>query len=371
MSNAGKNVWATISANAAGVWPEANRAQAAGSGGRRPRSMARKVRHIEALDAEGPSDKTQTHYLRYTSVRVLPHEYCERVYPLEYHEALNYCAYQKGTDTCQGDSGGPLFAKSTSGTYVQVGVVSHGIGCAQEGAPGVYARVDAYAPWLTKAVASDEGYSDLSVAPLQESIPKPEDNMSPLFIPLSWPGHTEIAAIYVIHGHADIRQGARVRVEKVLRHAEYDDKLIFNDIAILLMEKPFRYGTEVKPICFPTKPLNAYNKNAVIAVGNTADHLQFTIVKIQPNDVCEKIYSDSYRKDKTYCAFRNDTGACFGDSGSPLFMQAGNVPYVQVGIVSHGFSCESAIVYAKVEGYIDWVVNATRSLKGYRNLSAQ
>lgn len=146
---------------------------------------------IEALVAgwgrQYEGDKTQTHYLRYTSVRVLPHEYCERVYPLEYHEALNYCAYQKGTDTCQGDSGGPLFAKSTSGTYVQVGVVSHGIGCAQEGAPGVYARVDAYAPWLTKAVASDEGYSDLSVAPLQESIPKPEDNMSPLFIPLSWP----------------------------------------------------------------------------------------------------------------------------------------------------------------------------------------
>lgn len=190
--------------------------------------------------------------------------------------------------------------------------------------------------------------------------------------------NTEIAAIHVIHGHADIRWGARVRVAKVLRHAEYDDKLIFNDIAILLVEKPFRYGTEVKPICFPTKPLNAYNKNAVIAgwgklseFGNTADHLQFTIVKIQPNEVCEKIYRDSYRKDKTYCAFRNDTGACFGDSGSPLFMQAGNVPYVQVGIVSHGFSCESAIVYAKVEGYIDWVVNATRSLKGYRDLSAQ
>uniref|UniRef100_A0A224YKP5 Tick serine protease n=1 Tax=Rhipicephalus zambeziensis TaxID=60191 RepID=A0A224YKP5_9ACAR len=191
-------------------------------------------------------------------------------------------------------------------------------------------------------------------------------------------GDTEIVAIYVIYGHADISRGARVRVAKLLRHQKYDDKLIFNDIAILLVEKPFRYGVEVKPICFPTKPLNAYNKNAVIAgwgklseFGNTSDHLQFTIVKIQPNEVCEKLYTDSYRKDITYCAFHNDTGSCFGDSGSPLFMQADKGRYTQVGIVSHGFSCESPIVYAKVEGFIDWVVNAIRSLKGYKDLAPQ
>ncbi|KAL1484204.1 hypothetical protein MTO96_032691 [Rhipicephalus appendiculatus] len=188
----------------------------------------------------------------------------------------------------------------------------------------------------------------------------------------------KLPPIYVIHGHADISRGARVRVAKLLRHQKYDDKLIFNDIAILLVEKPFRYGVEVKPICFPTKPLNAYNKNAVIAgwgklseFGNTSDHLQFTIVKIQPNEVCEKLYTDSYRKDITYCAFHNDTGSCFGDSGSPLFMQADKGRHTQVGIVSHGYSCESPIVYAKVEGFIDWVVNAIRSLKGYKDLAPQ
>ncbi|KAL1484206.1 hypothetical protein MTO96_032692 [Rhipicephalus appendiculatus] len=131
-------------------------------------------------------DKTPRHYLHYTSLRILPHEYCERVYPIEYHEGVNYCAYQKGSDTCKGDSGGPLFAKSTNGTYVQVGIISHGIGCAQEGKPGVYARVDAYASWLTEAVASDEGYKDLIVDPVVASLLTPEDNVSPLFYPLVW-----------------------------------------------------------------------------------------------------------------------------------------------------------------------------------------
>ncbi|CAB9527051.1 Plasminogen (Fragment) [Seminavis robusta] len=63
------------------------------------------------------------------------------------NEEIVFCAGDMpggGKDACLGDSGGPIV--DAYGT--QVGLVSWGIGCAQEYRPGVYARVSAISQWL-------------------------------------------------------------------------------------------------------------------------------------------------------------------------------------------------------------------------------
>ncbi|MEV0714174.1 trypsin-like serine protease [Asanoa sp. NPDC050611] len=59
-----------------------------------------------------------------------------------------------GIDTCQGDSGGPMFKRNASNEWVQVGITSWGIGCAQPNAPGVYTEVRYFAADILAAAVS-------------------------------------------------------------------------------------------------------------------------------------------------------------------------------------------------------------------------
>jgi secreted trypsin-like serine protease len=57
-------------------------------------------------------------------------------------------------DSCQGDSGGPLARSGADGCPILVGLVSYGWPrCGENGFPGVYTRVAAYAPWIRLTTA--------------------------------------------------------------------------------------------------------------------------------------------------------------------------------------------------------------------------
>ncbi|XP_069328138.1 serine protease 44-like [Eulemur rufifrons] len=58
------------------------------------------------------------------------------------------CGYNaQGKDACQGDSGGPLVCELND-TWIQVGIVSWGIGCSLKGIPAVYTEVSFYKDWV-------------------------------------------------------------------------------------------------------------------------------------------------------------------------------------------------------------------------------
>jgi secreted trypsin-like serine protease len=80
--------------------------------------------------------------LQELQVPVVSDAECDRAYQGGVVVEVELCAGDRGVDSCQGDSGGPLFVTTSSGAYVQVGVVSWGFKCGKEHFPGVYAEVN-------------------------------------------------------------------------------------------------------------------------------------------------------------------------------------------------------------------------------------
>ena len=76
--------------------------------------------------------------------------------------AAMLCAGAPGKDACQGDSGGPLIL--TYGEPLLVGIVSWGMGCAENNHPGLYVRIDRdhYLDWIGRAMRAAPNVNSLN-----------------------------------------------------------------------------------------------------------------------------------------------------------------------------------------------------------------
>nr|ATU82461.1 venom S1 protease with CUB domain 8 [Lethocerus distinctifemur] len=87
--------------------------------------------------------------LRKVSLDVIDPSSCLEVYgPEKIEPGQQICTYSRGKDACQFDSGGPLLHASASGRLHLLGVISHGIGCAERNTPSVNTRVRPYLGWI-------------------------------------------------------------------------------------------------------------------------------------------------------------------------------------------------------------------------------
>nr|BAL04888.1 serine protease like protein [Antheraea yamamai] len=101
-------------------------------------------------------EKSASQVLLKASLRILSDEKCMESQLAQHLKPMMMCAFSKGKDGCQGDSGGPFLVFQTDGKYVQAGVVSWGIGCANPIYPGVYTKVSYFVDWIQKQTADGE-----------------------------------------------------------------------------------------------------------------------------------------------------------------------------------------------------------------------
>uniref|UniRef100_A0A182XHQ9 CLIP domain-containing serine protease n=1 Tax=Anopheles quadriannulatus TaxID=34691 RepID=A0A182XHQ9_ANOQN len=163
-------------------------------------------------------------------------------------------------------------------------------------------------------------------------------------------------------------------------HERYDEKKIYNDIALVLLQKSVTITEAVRPICLPleakqrTKDLTYYAPfiagwGAVGYNGPTAARLQEAQVVVLPVDQCAfnyKLYFPGQIFDDTVlCAGFPQGGkdSCQGDSGGPLMLpelssNGQYYYYTLIGLISYGYECARAGfpgVYVKVTAYLPWI----------------
>ncbi|NXT95880.1 PRS56 protease, partial [Anhinga rufa] len=99
-------------------------------------------------EAEGPAADV----VMEARVPLLSQETCRGALGRDMLTNAMFCAgyLSGGIDSCQGDSGGPLVCPDPSShRFVLYGITSWGDGCGEQGKPGVYTRVAAFADWLS------------------------------------------------------------------------------------------------------------------------------------------------------------------------------------------------------------------------------
>merc|ERR1712110_416281 len=77
------------------------------------------------------------------------------------HDSFVCAGGINGKDTCKGDGGSPLVcpSKYDPNTYIQAGIVAWGVGCGEDGTPGVYAEVSQATCWIDQAITCHYGSS--------------------------------------------------------------------------------------------------------------------------------------------------------------------------------------------------------------------
>ena len=165
-------------------------------------------------------------------------------------------------------------------------------------------------------------------------------------------------------------EGVTYLIDRMVRHARYDDKLNLNDIALVHLVADEQTDALKADRISTIRLYNGEKLSEGVAVSATGwgrtgpketDRYSPTLQAVDLKSVpCEPAYEGSTTEDML-CASGSRGDSCKGDSGGPLIKTKGKP--VLVGIVSWGKGCADPTkpgVYVRIDGshYLDWIRRA-------------
>ncbi|XP_073824528.1 phenoloxidase-activating factor 2 isoform X2 [Musca autumnalis] len=166
------------------------------------------------------------------------------------------------------------------------------------------------------------------------------------------------------------------RVREIIRHEKYNKGALYNDVALLILEEPFEWQENIRPICLPDPNTN-FDYSRCYATGwgkdkfNRDGQYQVILKKIDlpivPHDKCQSNLRQTrlglyFNLHESFICAGGEKGkdTCKGDGGSPLVcpIPGVNDRFYQAGIVAWGVGCAEENVpgvYANVPYLRPWI----------------
>lgn len=197
-----------------------------------------------------------------------------------------------------------------------------------------------------------------------------------------------LTAAHCLYGNPSLEMKVRVGSDRrhiggllrKIRYAElyplYNPKNLLNDAALILVDAPFVFTSQVK--CIKLQPKGQFpqvNRKALVSgwgmtnaeadkknANSFSTVLRFTTVPIMDFGMCKRYYRKfQMLSSMQICAGyqQGGTDACVGDSGGPLVLDQ-----YQIGVVSWGVSCakpKQPGVYTNVGSVRKWIDEVTQN----------
>ncbi|CAG0901229.1 unnamed protein product [Darwinula stevensoni] len=245
----------------------------------------------------------------------------------------NFLCGESGKDACKGDGGSPLVCQDpATNSYVQVGIVSRGIGCEERDVPIVFTDVSKAYPWISNVMTTLTQYQ----VRLGE-----------------WDTQDQTEQL----------QHEERRITKIAIHEDYDERTQFSDYAVSILDLYGGGAGRSHRHRLPAETRNDFRRASVLCHG-MGENLERGAI---PASVEEDRTAGGGavpvqgETSQTMLFLHSNSvpGKNSGDRGRPLAcLDPLTNNYVQTGIVSWGIGCgERNIpgVYADVAKASDWI----------------